>query len=81
MSVNIHYLCHALLFQCIFAGANTTVSSLLTIIQANCIQAHVNKIVEFNMSFVYYVLQSGLVFMIGSDILLLTLELKVLTQL
>ena len=38
MSVNIYYLCHALLFQSIFAGANTTVSSLLTIIQANYYQ-------------------------------------------
>ena len=55
MSVNTHYLCHELLSQCIFAGANTTVSSFLTIIQATCIQAHVNKIVELNMSFVYYV--------------------------
>ena len=38
MSVNIYYLCHTLLFQSIFAGANTTVFSLLTVVQANYYQ-------------------------------------------
>ena len=52
MTVNIHYLCHALLFQCTlylqFAGEY---SRLLAPhhSQANCIQANVNKIVELNM--------------------------------
>ena len=58
MTVNMHYMCHALLFQCIFANEY---SRLLAPhhSQANCNQANVNKIVELNMSLVYCVVQSS----------------------
>ena len=58
MILNIHYLCHALLFQCIFTGEY---SHLLAPYhsQANWILAYVNKIVELNMSLVYCVVQSS----------------------
>ena len=52
LTVNMNYLCNALLFRCIFAGKY---SHLLAPhhLQANCIYANVNKIVELNMSLVY----------------------------
>ena len=60
MTVNMHYLCHAVLFQstCIFAGEYCCLLAPRHS-QANCIQANVNKIVELNMSFVYCVVQSS----------------------
>ena len=45
-----HYLCHTLVFHCIFAGEYSRVSSLLTI--RRIFVATVNKIVELNMSLV-----------------------------
>ena len=62
MTVNMHYLCHALLFQCTlylqFAGE---CSRLLAPhhSQANCIQANVNKIVELNMCLLCCSIQSS----------------------
>ena len=61
MTVNMHYLCHALLFQCTlylhFAGEY---SRLLAPQHswANCIQANVNKIVELNMCLLCCSIQS-----------------------
>ena len=46
---------------------------------ANCIQANVNKIVELNMFL--SVVHFSIVFLIGTDILFLTMERKGLTQL
>ena len=50
MTVNMHYLCHAVLFQstCIFAGEYCCLLAPRHS-KANCIQANVNKIVELNM--------------------------------
>ena len=58
MTVNMHYLCHALLFQCIFAGEYSRILAPHHS-QANCIQANVNEIVELNY-IIYYVVQSSL---------------------
>ena len=58
MTVNMHYLCHALLFQCIFAGEySRPLASHHS--QANCTYANVNEIVELNMSLIYFVVQSS----------------------
>ena len=58
MSVNMHQFCHALLFQCIFAGKYSCLVAPHHW-QANCVLVNVPKIVELNMSLVYYVVQSS----------------------
>ena len=59
MTVNMHYLCHALLFQCtyIFAGEYRRLLAPQHSL-ANCIQANVNKIVELNMCLLCCSIQS-----------------------
>ena len=53
MTVKMHYLCHALLFQCTLYLQFAAECSRLRAphhSQANCIQANLNKTVELNMS-------------------------------
>ena len=61
MTLNIHYLCHALLFQCIFTGEYIHLLAPYHS-QANCILTYVNKIVEFKYESclrIYCVVQSS----------------------
>ena len=54
MIVNMHYLCHALLFQCtcVFSGEYSRLPAPHHS-QANYIQANMNKSVEFNMCLLF----------------------------
>ena len=61
MTVNMHYLCHALLFQCtLYLQFVGEYSRLLAPhhSQVYCIQANVNKIVELNMCLLCCSIQS-----------------------
>ena len=60
MTVNMHYLCHVLLFQCTYIFAGEYRRLLATHhLQGDCIQANVNKIVELNMCLLCRSIQSS----------------------